>query len=69
MSRLEFADAVELVERQLSGEISSVELLDVFLERVASHNEVVNAVVTLDAEGARKAAETADRARSRGECL
>ena len=69
MSRLEFSSAANLVALQRSGQVSSCELLDLFLERVADHNEAVNAVVTLDAAGAREAAENADRARARGEFL
>jgi amidase len=69
MSRLEFSSAADLVALQRSGDVSSCELLDLFLERVASHSEAVNAVVTLDATGARAAAENADRARARGESL
>ncbi len=69
MSRLEFSSAADLIALQRSGDVSSCELLDLFLERVASHDDAVNAVVTLDATRARAAAENADRARARGESL
>ncbi|GAA0712338.1 amidase [Dactylosporangium roseum] len=52
-----------------SGEISSSELLEVFLERVATHNGALNAVVTIDEEGGRRAAAAADRSRAAGEPL
>ena len=52
-----------------SKDISSRELLDVYLERVDQHNPKLNAVVTLDAEGARKRADEADAALARGESL
>ncbi|HEB89151.1 MAG TPA: amidase [Deltaproteobacteria bacterium] len=50
-------------------QISSRELLDDFLDAVAETNEPLNAVVTLDEEGARKAAARADEAIARGEAL
>jgi amidase len=51
------------------GEISSRELLDVFLDRVERLGAPVNAVVTIDAEPAREAARAADDARARGTSL
>src|SRR6478735_818281 len=44
------------------GEVSSRELLDHYLARVAELNPPLNAVVTLDADGARAAADAADAA-------
>lgn len=69
MSRLEYRTATELLGSLERGEVSSRELLDHFLDRVASHNETVNAVVTLDPESARREADRADEARARGESL
>lgn len=48
-------------------EIGCVELLDHYLERIARLNPRLNAVVTLDVEGARARAADADRALARGE--
>ena len=47
-------------------EFSSRELLELYLERVARLNPQLNAVVTLDADGARRAADAADAALARG---
>ncbi len=69
MSRLEFRNAIELLGALGRRELSSRELVDHFLDRVAKHNEVVNAVVTLDPESARRQAVRADEARARGESL
>jgi len=48
-------------------EISSRELLDLFLSRVERFDESVHAVVTLDLDRARAAAQAADEATARGE--
>lgn len=48
-------------------DISSRELLDLYLSRIDRLNPAVNAVVTLDADRARSAAEAADAATARGE--
>ena len=48
-------------------EISARELLDAHLDRIERLNPDVNAVVTLDAEGARAAADAADAALAAGE--
>src|SRR5882724_3684932 len=65
MSDLAFASAVDLVARLRRREISSRELLDHHLERIARLNPKLNAVVTLDAERARARAAEADAALSR----
>ena len=56
--------------RQLAAEIRAKkigcrELLELYLARVAKHNPTLNAIVVLDAEGARKRADAADRALAR----
>src|SRR6478672_6666113 len=50
-------------------EISARELLDAHLARIEQHNPSVNAIVTLDADGARAAADAADAALAAGEDL
>ena len=50
-----------------SGELSSRDLLERMLGRIAALNGDVNAVVTLDEEGARSAAREADDAAARGD--
>jgi amidase len=52
-----------------SKSVSSSELLEVYLERIDRHNPRLNAVVTIDADGARRAALAADDAVMRGEDL
>ena len=69
MTDVAFRSASELAKMIQSKDISSRELLDVYLERVDQHNPKLNAVVTLDAEGARKRADEADAALARGESL
>ena len=51
------------------GDISSRELLDLYVSRIEKYNERLNAVVTLDLERARKQAQQADERRAKGEIL
>ncbi len=64
---LPFRSAVELREGLQRKEISSRELLDLYLARIERHNPALNLVVARDEEGARKAAAQADNARARGQ--
>src|SRR5262249_36925051 len=50
-------------------DVSSRELLDLHLARIARANPALNAVVPLDADGARRRADAADAARARGDEL
>jgi amidase len=60
--------AVELATAVRTKEISSCELLDLYLDRIERlDREAVNAVVTLDVERARAAAAAADEALARGD--
>ena len=58
--------ATELSALLRSREISARELLDAHLDRIDRLNPTVNAVVTLDADGARGAADAADAALAAG---
>jgi amidase len=60
MSDLQHKSATELAALIRARKLSSRELLELYLQRIAAHNPTLNAVVTLDEEGARKAARTAD---------
>jgi amidase len=62
-----FRPATELAAMLRGREISARELLDAHLERIERLNPDVNAVVTLDTEGARAAADAADAALAAGE--
>ncbi|WP_281445461.1 amidase family protein, partial [Paenarthrobacter nicotinovorans] len=58
--------AVELTAAIRSKEISAREALDDHLQRISDVNPVINAVVTLDAEGARALALNADQLTASG---
>ncbi len=61
-----FTTATELAASIRRGEITSAAALEVQLARVAAVDGPLNAVVTLDPDGARAAARAADDARDRG---
>jgi amidase len=67
MADLHFLPATELTRMLGAGEVSSVELLDHFLDRVERLDGRLNSVVALDAERARARAADADAAHARGE--
>ena len=69
MSDLGFRSASDLVQAMRAKEVGSRELLDHLLARVEEHNPALNAVVTLDVDRARAAADAADAATARGEDL
>jgi len=52
MTDLAFAPALELAERIRAREVSSVELVELYLERIDRIDPVLNAYVTVDADGA-----------------
>lgn len=62
-----FRDATSMLEALKRKELSSVELLEHHLGRIARHNPALNAVVNLGADEAREAAREADAARARGD--
>jgi amidase len=62
-----FRPATELAGMLRARDISARELLEAHLDRISRLNPAVNAVVTLDAEGARAAADAADAALSAGD--
>ena len=62
-----FRPATELAALLRGRQISARELLDAHLDRIERVNPELNAIVTLDAEGARKAADAADAALAAGE--
>ena len=56
----------ELASALEAKKVSSLELTDLFLGRIAKHNPTINAFVTIDAEKSRAAAQAADAARAAG---
>ncbi len=62
-----FASATSLASAIRSGEISALETLDAYLERIAANNATLNAIITIDADAARQRARAADAALARGE--
>jgi amidase len=69
MAELWQLGALELAARIAAREVSSREVLDAHLDRVAAVNPHLNAVVRVLADEAREAADAADRAVSDGEPL
>lgn len=64
---LEYHSARRLLAALDSGATGSRDLLEHFLARIDRLNPALNAIVVLDREGARAAADAADAARARGE--
>lgn len=62
-----FAGAVRTARAIREGTVSSGEVVEVLLARIARYNPILNAIVTLDAAGARERAALADAALGRGE--
>ena len=69
MSNLVFKPAHELVQLLRSGEITSVELTQAFLDRIAKFNGEVNAYLHVSGESALATAAEVDRRRAAGESL
>jgi amidase len=66
MNELLQLSATELVGLMASGRLSSRELTQAHLDRIAEVNPLINAIATVDAEGALERADAADRRRSAG---
>lgn len=64
-----FLPATEQLAALNAKDLSSAELVELYLSRITVHNPPLNAVVTVDPEGARRAAKQADAARSEGQSL
>ncbi len=68
MDQLAFADATTLAHKIRDREISSVELLEHYLARIAKYNKALNAVIQFQVDHALKRAKAADQALAKGEC-
>ncbi|HZJ72605.1 MAG TPA: amidase family protein, partial [Planctomycetota bacterium] len=64
---LDFASVVDAALAIRSGKVSSVELTNRMLARIAQHNPRLNAIVTLTTDTALARARAADDARARGD--
>ena len=62
-----YTSAGEIAAAIRARRVSSTEVLEMYLERIARHNPALNAVCTLDEAGARARAREADSALRRGE--
>ena len=60
MSSLNFSSVRELASLIRAREVSAVEVLDAHLVQIRRHNGDLNAIVTLDEEGAKARANEAD---------
>ncbi len=67
MIDIPFATASQLAAAIQAGSVSSTEVVEGYLAQIAEHNPALNAIITLDAEGARERARAADMALARGE--
>lgn len=67
MNDLNFATASELAAAIRQHRVSAVEVLEVHLAQIAQHNPSLNAIVTLDEQGAKRRAQAADAALARKE--
>jgi amidase len=62
-----FKSVSDLSSAIRNGEITSLELLNVYLDRIQTYNHDINAVVAMDRDAARARAMEADKALARGE--
>jgi amidase len=66
---LPFQTAKQLASAIRKKKIGCLELLDLYLDRIATHNPALNAVIAMDVAGARKRAKAADKAVKAGKKL
>ena len=64
---LVFATASQLARMIREGEVSSVEVLNAYLQQIEKHNGKINAIATLDVARAKQRAIEADEALAKGE--
>ncbi|MDA8137883.1 MAG: amidase family protein [Desulfobacteraceae bacterium] len=64
---LYYQTAVELTQAIQEKKVTSLELLNIYIDRIQRYNGPINAVVAMDIQGARARAMEADKALARGE--
>ena len=69
MSDFAFLSASELAQAIQSGGVSSLELTELYIERVDRYDDQLNSVVARDFERGLEAARAADESLARGENL
>ncbi|MET9311035.1 amidase family protein [Kribbella sp. NPDC003505] len=66
MNNIQALSLVDLSRALAVGDLVATEVVDAYLDHIAHHNESLNAVVSLDEEGARTRAVAADKAWAEG---
>ena len=66
-NELAFLSASEIAEKIKSRQVTSLEVVNVYLDRIEKFNPALNAIVTLDKDMALQRAKAADEAIERGE--
>jgi amidase len=61
-----FSSTTQLAAAIRAGGVSATEVLEAHVAQIATHNPVLNAIVTMDAERAHEQAREADAALARG---
>jgi amidase len=67
MEQIVFMTAAEMARAIREKQISAVEALEAHIQQIARHNPKINAIITIDEEGARRRAREADAALASGE--
>lgn len=67
MNEIVFSSTTQLAAAIRAGDVSAEEALEAHLTQIEKHNAALNAVITLDADGARTRAREADEALARGD--
>ena len=62
-----FSSTTQLAAAIRAGHVSATEVLEAHLAQIDTHNATLNAIVTMDAEGAHERAREADKALARGQ--
>ena len=67
MSALHYLTAAQIAQKIRDKEISCLEILELYFERIKKYNPSLNAIILMDESGAKSRAIDADKALSSGE--
>ena len=67
MMDIVFSSTKQLAAAIRSGHVSAVEVLEAYLAQIERHNPALNAIISMDADGAHERAREADEALARDE--